>query len=46
MNAVFLLLPLALLLGATFAALFLQAARAGQFDDLDDPPLRALEEGG
>ena len=44
MNAVFFLLPIALLLGATFAALFLKAARSGQFDDLDDPPIRILDD--
>lgn len=31
-------------LGATFAALFLHAARRGQFDELDDPPIRMLED--
>ncbi|MFT4974262.1 MAG: cbb3-type cytochrome oxidase maturation protein [Myxococcota bacterium] len=44
MNAIFFLLPAALLLGATFALLFLRAARDGQFDDLDDPPRRILME--
>ncbi|HEY0674412.1 MAG TPA: cbb3-type cytochrome oxidase assembly protein CcoS [Longimicrobiales bacterium] len=44
MNAIFLLLPLALLLGACFAALFIWAARHGQFDDLDDPPERILHD--
>ncbi len=42
MNAVFFLLPIALLLAGTFLALFLVAARQGQFDDLDDPPERML----
>ena len=42
MSAVFLLLPLALLLGAAFVGLFLYAVRDGQMDDLDDPPLRLL----
>lgn len=44
MNAIFLLLPLAILLGAFFAALFIWAARHGQFDDLDDPPERILHD--
>lgn len=44
MNAVILLLPLALVLGGVFAFLFLRAARDGQFDDLDDPPTRMLKD--
>ena len=44
MNAVIFLLPIALVLGGIFAALFLRAARKGQFDDLDDPPRRMLQE--
>jgi cbb3-type cytochrome oxidase maturation protein len=44
MNAILFLLPVALLLGAIFAALFLYAARSGQFDDLDDPPERILHD--
>ncbi|HNC95321.1 MAG TPA: cbb3-type cytochrome oxidase assembly protein CcoS [Myxococcota bacterium] len=44
MNAIFFLLPIALLLGAVFAALFLWAVRGGAFDDLDDPPTRMLKD--
>jgi cbb3-type cytochrome oxidase maturation protein len=44
MDIVIVLLPIALGLGALFAMLFVLAARAGQFDDLDDPPQRMLEE--
>lgn len=44
MNAVFFLLPVALGLGALFAWLFLRAVRAGQFEDLDDPPERMLRD--
>lgn len=44
MNAVLFLLPIAVALGAIFAALFLRAATKGQFDDLDDPPRRMLQE--
>jgi len=40
------LLPLALALGGVFAALFVLAARDGQFDDLDDAPLRMLQDDG
>ena len=43
MEALFWLVPLAILLGGTFAAAFLWAVRAGQFDDLDDAPLRMLQ---
>lgn len=45
MDIIFLLLPVAVGLGALFAFLFLRAARAGQFDDLDDPPQRMLRDG-
>lgn len=44
MNAIFFLIPIALSLGAVFAWLFLKAARSGQFDDLDDPPRRMLDD--
>ena len=44
MNVVIFLLPIALVLGGIFAALFLRAAKKGQFDDLDDPPKRMLQE--
>jgi cbb3-type cytochrome oxidase maturation protein len=44
MNALFFLIPLALVLGGTFAVGFLWAASRGQFDDLDDPPERALRD--
>ncbi len=37
MNALFLLLPVSLLLAGTFLWLFVLAARDGQFEDLDDP---------
>ncbi|MFM7204543.1 MAG: cbb3-type cytochrome oxidase assembly protein CcoS [Myxococcota bacterium] len=38
------MLPVALVLGGIFAALFVAAARGGQFDDLDDPPTRILKD--
>jgi len=44
MNAVIILLPIAIILGGVFLVLFLLAARAGQFDDLDDPPKRILKD--
>jgi cbb3-type cytochrome oxidase maturation protein len=44
MNALLFLLPLAILLGAVFAVLFVIAAKDGQFDDLDDPPERILHD--
>jgi cbb3-type cytochrome oxidase maturation protein len=43
-SALFFLLPVALLLGGLFAVLFLLAATRGQFDDLDDPPVRILHD--
>jgi cbb3-type cytochrome oxidase maturation protein len=44
MNAVLFLLPIALVLGAIFAVLFVHAVKSGQFDDLDDPPERILHD--
>jgi cbb3-type cytochrome oxidase maturation protein len=44
MDAVLFLLPIAVLLGAVFAVLFVVAVRDGQFDDLDDPPRRILKD--
>jgi cbb3-type cytochrome oxidase maturation protein len=43
-NSIFFLLPIALLLGGIFAVLFVKAARDGQFEDLDDPPKRMLQD--
>lgn len=42
MNILLVLLPVAIGLGAVFAFLFIRAAATGQFEDLDDPPLRML----
>ena len=42
MNAIFFLLPAALLIGGIFAVLFVRAVRDGQFEDLDDAPQRIL----
>jgi cbb3-type cytochrome oxidase maturation protein len=44
MDAILFLLPLALVLGAIFAIMFVVAAARGQFDDLDDPPERILRD--
>jgi len=44
MDIIVVLLPVAVLLGAVFAILFVVAARQGQFDDLDDPPERILHD--
>ena len=44
MNAYLLIIPLALVLGGVFVGLFLHAAKAGQFDDLEDPPRRMLKD--
>jgi cbb3-type cytochrome oxidase maturation protein len=44
MTAIGFLLPIALLLGATFAVFFVYAVRSGQYDDLDDPPERILHD--
>lgn len=44
MGAVIFLLPIVLGLGVVFAWLFILAVRDGQFDDLDDPPARMLQD--
>lgn len=44
MTAIYFLIPVALLLGAAFVALFVWAVGRGQFDDLDDPPERMLHD--
>ncbi len=42
MNIVHLLLPLAILLGGSFALFFITAVWRGQFDDLKTPAFRVL----
>ncbi len=44
MNIVAVLLPVAVVLALVFLTFFLLAARAGQFEDLDDPPRRILHD--
>jgi len=41
-NAIFVLLPLALLIAGIALALFIWAVRSGQYDDLDTPAVRML----
>lgn len=42
MNIVYVLAPLALLLGSSFAIFYIVATARGQFDDLETPPQRML----
>ena len=42
MNILFLLIPLAVLLGATFLLAFIWGAVDGQYDDLETPAHRIL----
>ena len=44
MSVLYIMLPAALLIAAAALAAFVRAARAGQYDDLDTPPLRMLPE--
>ena len=44
MSVVFVVLPVAILLGAAFVGAFVWATRRGQFDDLTTPALRALHD--
>ena len=44
MSVMFILLPLALLFAGAALLVFIWAARAGQFDDLETPALRILHE--
>jgi cbb3-type cytochrome oxidase maturation protein len=42
MTVLMVMLPVALLLAGLGVWAFVRAARGGQFDDLDTPPLRAV----
>jgi cbb3-type cytochrome oxidase maturation protein len=42
MEPIFVLLPLALLIAAIAVGFFIWAAKSGQFDDLETPPVRIL----
>lgn len=44
MNVIFIVLPLSLVVAAGFLAAFVVAARRGEFDDLDTPAHRMLED--
>lgn len=43
MNILFIVVPLALLLGASFVAAFFWAVENGQFEDTETPAYRILE---
>ncbi|HSB41275.1 MAG TPA: cbb3-type cytochrome oxidase assembly protein CcoS [Methylomirabilota bacterium] len=44
MSVLFVLLPVALLFAAVAVGVFVWAARAGQFDDLETPGIRILHD--
>lgn len=44
MDALLFLIPAAVGLALVFLILFLKAVKDGQFDDLDDPPRRILQD--
>ena len=44
MSVIFLVLPLALLIVAAGVAAFVWAAKRGQYDDLDTPAIRAVQD--
>lgn len=44
MAVLFIVIPLAIILAAAALAAFILAARRGQFEDLDTPPLRVIHD--
>lgn len=42
MSVIFIMLPVALVLAGVGVGAFIWAAKRGQFDDLDTPPIRAV----
>jgi cbb3-type cytochrome oxidase maturation protein len=44
MSVIYIVLPLALLLAGAALVAFIRSVRSGQFDDLDTPPHRAIQE--
>jgi len=44
LSVVYLVLPLAVIVAAVAAFVFVRAARSGQFDDLDTPSVRMLHD--
>lgn len=44
MSVIYLVLPLAIVLAAFFVAAFIWATRSGQYDDVDSPAVRMLND--
>lgn len=44
MNVIYLILPLAIALAIGFVAAFIWATRSGQYDDMDSPAVRMLND--
>lgn len=44
MSVIAIVLPLALFLGGLAVYAFIRATKEGQFDDLDSPPFRAIND--
>jgi cbb3-type cytochrome oxidase maturation protein len=44
MSVIFIVLPIGLVLAAAAVAAFIWATRSGQFDDLDTPAMRAIND--
>ncbi len=44
MNVIYLVLPLAIVLAIGFVAAFIWATRSGQYDDMDSPAMRMLND--
>ncbi|MCB0350907.1 MAG: cbb3-type cytochrome oxidase assembly protein CcoS [Bdellovibrionales bacterium] len=42
MNILYMMVPMALLMGFIFIYLFIRVVRSGQYDDLDTPAIRIL----
>lgn len=44
MSVLFIVVPLAFVLAGGFVAMFIWAARDGQYDDVDTPAIRAVQD--
>ncbi|MGE3180711.1 MAG: cbb3-type cytochrome oxidase assembly protein CcoS [Phycisphaerae bacterium] len=44
MSVIYIVLPIALVLGAAGVAAFIWSVKRGQFDDFDTPPMRMLHD--
>ncbi len=44
MNVIYLVLPIAIVLAIGFVAAFIWATRTGQYDDMDSPAVRMLND--